>query len=373
MRLVHSPPARSLSCSAIPTSTTPATTSPRSWSSCRSGSRARRACWSSDMKMQGHPPRATSTLLPDGRGWLLVEFGGDDQGRGRRPGATADGRAEEASRAAGMKLFDDARKRQHRLEGPRVGPRRDRLRPGRAGHVGGLGGLGGPAGAARRLSARPPQAARRSTATTARSTATSGRAASTRGSTSTCRARGGPALPRLHRRGRRPGRVSYGGSLSGEHGDGQSSGRAPAEDVRPGAGRRRSASSRRIWDPDNKMNPGKVVDPYLLDENLRLGPRLRAAAARDALPVPRRQGQLRRRHRALRRRGRVPQATERRRRCARARSCRQEEMHSTRGRAHLLFEMLQGDPMKGGLAETSRSRRRSTSACRARAARANAR
>ena len=25
-----------------------------------------------------------------------------------------------------------------------------------------------------------------------------------------------------------------------------------------------------------------------------------------------------------------------------------EEMHSTRGRAHLLFEMLQGDPMKGG-------------------------
>ena len=26
----------------------------------------------------------------------------------------------------------------------------------------------------------------------------------------------------------------------------------------------------------------------------------------------------------------------------------QEEMHSTRGRAHLLFEMLNGDPMKGG-------------------------
>ena len=25
-----------------------------------------------------------------------------------------------------------------------------------------------------------------------------------------------------------------------------------------------------------------------------------------------------------------------------------EEMHSTRGRAHLLFEMLQGDPMQGG-------------------------
>src|SRR5260221_3193487 len=26
-----------------------------------------------------------------------------------------------------------------------------------------------------------------------------------------------------------------------------------------------------IWDTDGKMNPGEVVDPYRLDENLRLG------------------------------------------------------------------------------------------------------
>ena len=25
------------------------------------------------------------------------------------------------------------------------------------------------------------------------------------------------------------------------------------------------------WDPDGKMNPGKLIDPYKLDENLRLG------------------------------------------------------------------------------------------------------
>ena len=25
------------------------------------------------------------------------------------------------------------------------------------------------------------------------------------------------------------------------------------------------------WDPDWKMNPGKLVEPYKLDENLRLG------------------------------------------------------------------------------------------------------
>ena len=27
-----------------------------------------------------------------------------------------------------------------------------------------------------------------------------------------------------------------------------------------------------IWDPDWSMNPGKLIDPYRLDENLRLGP-----------------------------------------------------------------------------------------------------
>ena len=44
-----------------------------------------------------------------------------------------------------------------------------------------------------------------------------------------------------------------------------------------------------------------------------------------------------------------------------------EEMHSTRGRTHLLFEMLQGDPMTGG-GRPGRSRRPSTSAWPARVA-----
>ena len=33
-----------------------------------------------------------------------------------------------------------------------------------------------------------------------------------------------------------------------------------------------------IWDPDWKMNPGKVVDPYRVDENLREGAGLQPAA-----------------------------------------------------------------------------------------------
>ena len=45
-----------------------------------------------------------------------------------------------------------------------------------------------------------------------------------------------------------------------------------------------------------------------------------------------------------------------------------EEMHSTRGRAHLLFEMLRGDSDQGRLARSSTCARRSICACNARAA-----
>ena len=62
----------------------------------------------------------------------------------------------------------------------------------------------------------------------------------------------------------------YGGSLSGEHGDGQARGEL--------LGRMYSAEMiqafrefKSIWDPDWRMNPGKVVDPYRITENLRLG------------------------------------------------------------------------------------------------------
>src|SRR5206468_3883595 len=64
--------------------------------------------------------------------------------------------------------------------------------------------------------------------------------------------------------------VSYGGSLSGEHGDGQSRGELLPKMFGPelvDAFRQFKA----IWDPDGRMNPGKVVDPYRIDQNLRLG------------------------------------------------------------------------------------------------------
>src|SRR4029077_3798867 len=64
--------------------------------------------------------------------------------------------------------------------------------------------------------------------------------------------------------------VKYGGSLSGEHGDGQ----AKAEFLPIMFGAELMAAFRefkRIWDPRGKMNPGKLIDAYRADENLRLG------------------------------------------------------------------------------------------------------
>jgi len=68
--------------------------------------------------------------------------------------------------------------------------------------------------------------------------------------------------------------VSYGGSLSGEHGDGQSR----AELLPKMFGPELMEAFRQfkaIWDPDWKMNPGKVIQPY------RLARRSRQPGARD--------------------------------------------------------------------------------------------
>jgi FAD/FMN-containing dehydrogenase len=68
--------------------------------------------------------------------------------------------------------------------------------------------------------------------------------------------------------------AGYGGSLSGEHGDGQ----ARAELLPKMFGEEIVQAFREfkaIWDPHNKMNPGKIVDPYPVDTALRIGPRYR--------------------------------------------------------------------------------------------------
>lgn len=148
--------------------------------------------------------------------------------------------------------------------------------------------------------------------------------------------------------------LAHGGSLSGEHGDGQ----ARAELLPKMFGDELVQAFRefkRIWDPDLKMNPHKVVDPYRMDENLRLGVHYRPPAASTVFQFPADEGSFAR-------------ATLR---CVGVGECRRthfdevgesmcpsylvtrEEQHSTRGRARLLFEMLQGDPLTRGWRDES--------------------
>ncbi len=134
--------------------------------------------------------------------------------------------------------------------------------------------------------------------------------------------------------------LAHGGSLSGEHGDGQARGALLPKMFGPElieAFRR----FKRIWDPTNRMNPGKLIDAHEPHEDLRLGadyapwnPPLHFALADDN--------------------GSLASAVLR---CVGVGACRKtdagtmcpsfmatgEELHSTRGRAHLLWELMQGE------------------------------
>ncbi|HVG59754.1 MAG TPA: FAD-binding and (Fe-S)-binding domain-containing protein [Hyalangium sp.] len=139
--------------------------------------------------------------------------------------------------------------------------------------------------------------------------------------------------------------VRHHGSLSGEHGDGQSR----AELLPKMFGEelvRAFGEFKALWDPANKMNPHKKVAPYRLDENLRLGTQYAPPPQETHFQYPEDRGSFAR-------------ATLR---CVGVGKCRREqggimcpsymvtreEKHSTRGRAHLLFELLQGEPLEKG-------------------------
>ncbi|HEX5241246.1 MAG TPA: FAD-binding and (Fe-S)-binding domain-containing protein [Candidatus Limnocylindrales bacterium] len=139
--------------------------------------------------------------------------------------------------------------------------------------------------------------------------------------------------------------VSMGGSLSGEHGDGQARGEVlpimfgdrlikAFEDLKD------------AWDPDGRMNPGKLVRPNPILSDLRLGTDYAPPKPRTWFRFPDDEGSLG--HAAFR--------------CVGVGECRRhddgvmcpsymvtrEEKHSTRGRAHLLFELMNGGELEGG-------------------------
>jgi FAD/FMN-containing dehydrogenase/Fe-S oxidoreductase len=139
--------------------------------------------------------------------------------------------------------------------------------------------------------------------------------------------------------------IRYGGSLSGEHGDGQAKGELLPKMFGPEL-MQAFREFKSTWDPRWRMNPGKLIDANPLDANIRVGPDHHSRPVFTHFQFPEDKGSM-----AL--------ATER---CFGVGKCRalqgdtmcpsfratREEKHSTRGRAHLLFEMLRGDSIMEG-------------------------
>ncbi|HEY4381820.1 MAG TPA: FAD-binding and (Fe-S)-binding domain-containing protein [Acidobacteriaceae bacterium] len=141
--------------------------------------------------------------------------------------------------------------------------------------------------------------------------------------------------------------LKYGGSFSGEHGDGQS--RAVLLPKMFGPELMQAFTEfKALWDPTNRMNPGKLIDPiavYDPTENLRF-------AGHEPTPV-------KTWFKYASNQGSFSDATTR---CVGVGACRKqdhgtmcpsymatrEEKHSTRGRAKLLWEMLEGKVITDG-------------------------
>jgi Fe-S oxidoreductase len=142
--------------------------------------------------------------------------------------------------------------------------------------------------------------------------------------------------------------LAHGGSLSGEHGDGQARGALLPKMYGPEL-MRAFQEFKALWDPENRMNPGKMIDPirvYDAVENLRLGAGYKTKKVDTWFQYPQDPGGF-------------GEATLR---CVGVGACRKEdhgtmcpsymatreERHSTRGRAHLLWEMMQGQVITDG-------------------------
>ncbi len=146
--------------------------------------------------------------------------------------------------------------------------------------------------------------------------------------------------------------VSLGGSVSGEHGDGRARsellGRMYGAD-----GVALLAEMKDLWDPARVMNPGMVVDPAPLDAGIRQ----LTAPGPGAVLAPLTLFDYA---------GDNHDFAQAQRRCVGIGKCRQsaggvmcpsfqatgEERHSTRGRAHLLWEMLRGELITDGWRST---------------------
>jgi len=143
--------------------------------------------------------------------------------------------------------------------------------------------------------------------------------------------------------------VRLGGSVSGEHGDG----RARSELLAKMYGADVVAvfdEIKTVWDPAGVLNPHVIADPARLDVDIRHRGKAMHSAWATAFSYPQDANSF----------------AQAQRRCVGVGKCRQssggvmcpsyqvtrEEQHSTRGRAHLLWEMLEGDVITDGWRST---------------------
>ena len=296
-----------------------------------------------DMKKKGLHPHNVE-LLPEGKGWLLIEFGGESKADADTQAQTLMAQLKRSGRAPSMKLFDDKEQEQQVWKVRESGLGATALVPGEK-----------PTWEGWEDSAVAPENLANYLRDLRELMNKHGYKCSLYGHFGQGCVHTRIDFDLKTENGIKKFRsfieeatylvVRHGGSISGEHGDGQSK----AEmlpimfgDELVGAFR----EFKRIWDPDNRMNPGKVVDPFKIDQNLRLG--------LNYNPPP-----LNTHFAFIDDHQSFAEATER---CVGVGKCRhteggtmcpsfmvtREEMHSTRGRAHLLFEMLQGNPLGGG-------------------------
>jgi len=160
--------------------------------------------------------------------------------------------------------------------------------------------------------------------------------------------------------------MDFGGSLSGEHGDGQARAALLPKMFGPEL-MQAFREFKALWDPENRMNPGKLIDAvrvYDPIENLRKGylrwDQSPSAGSHQRNGAGKSVAANFKPHFAFAKEGgSLETATER---CVGVGACRNtvggvmcpsyrathDEKHSTRGRAHLLWEMLAGSLHKEG-------------------------
>jgi len=143
--------------------------------------------------------------------------------------------------------------------------------------------------------------------------------------------------------------TGLGGSVSGEHGDGRARGEMVAR-MYGAESMGVFAEVKKVFDPAGVLNPGVIVDPPPVDEALRQAGAAQMFQPQTLFAYPDDAGSF----------------AQAQRRCVGVGTCRQtsggvmcpsyqvtkEEQHSTRGRARVLFEMLEGDVITDGWRST---------------------